>query len=263
MGRPETERDPAARQSCLYEGLVRHARKTPFAHAFRYRVVMAYIDLQEAESGSLPELTGHRLRAARFDPADHRPVYGQDRPLSESVRRLAEEQTGSSPAGPVRLLTQLRWWGHYFSPINLYYLFAPSGKHAECLVAEVSNTPWNERHYYAQRLDPAASRRWQRFSLPKAFHVSPFMGMESRYDWTVNNPGEKLFTRIDCTTPGGRLFTASMALERRPLTQKTLTSAAVRYPATTARILAAIYWQALRLWAKKAPYFPHPQTATP
>ncbi|MEM9354087.1 MAG: DUF1365 domain-containing protein [Planctomycetota bacterium] len=263
MGRPENEYDPAARQSCLYEGLVRHARKTPFAHAFRYRVVMAYLDLDEAEGDCLPELTGRRLRAARFDPSDHDPVYKPGRPLSESVRRLAEEQTGRRPEGPVRLLTQLRWWGRYFSPINLYYLFGPSGETAECLVAEVSNTPWNERHYYAQPLDATAQRRWQRFSLQKAFHVSPFMDMESRYDWTVNNPGEKLFTRIDCTTPGGRLFTASMALERRPLTTSTLASAAVRYPATTARILAAIYWQALRLWAKKAPYHPHPQTATP
>ncbi|MCU0978575.1 MAG: DUF1365 domain-containing protein [Pirellulaceae bacterium] len=250
--------------SCIYEGRVGHCRYQPVVHRFRYPLMVLYLDLDE-----LPKLTaqGGLLSTARFSAASfHRSDHLGDGPtsLAESVRDLVAERCGSRPEGPIRLLTQLRYFGYYFSPLNLFYCYGEGGQRVQYVVAEVSNTPWNERHYYVlwqgNRLE-GESR--QRFRHPKTFHVSPFMGMDSSYDWRLNEPGDHLLVHLAASQEGQRLFDAAMTLRRRPLGRAELRSALVRYPFMTFRIMTAIYYQALRLWFKKVPFFPHPKVISP
>ena len=242
-------------QSGIYEGQVSHARATPVAHAFRYRLFMLYLDLAE-----LPGLlAGSRLWSAVrpalvwFRRADY---LGDPRePLDESVRRLVERATGRRPEGPIRLLTHPRYFGYGFNPVSFYYCFAPAEDRLEAIVAEVRNTPWGERHAYVLEASGAGP---QRFTTPKALHVSPFMPMDLVYDWTFSAPARRLKVRMALTRGGEHVFTAALDLQRRALTQRRLARMLVAYPFMTLKVIAGIYWQALKLKLRGSRTYTHP-----
>ncbi len=246
--------------SCIYEGRVIHRRCTPIEHKFRYRLSMLYLDLAE-----LPQLvrrggliSQRRLACASMLREDH--LKHMSGSLDGGTRDLVESRTGVRPRGPIRLLTQLRYFGYYLSPLNLYFCFDADGREVEAVVAEVNNTPWGEQHCYVLWEGNRASvDAGLRFVHEKAFHVSPFMDMDSHYNWKLSEPGEQLDVGITTTRDGEPFFAAQLGLHRRPLTRWQLTRSMIRYPVMTARIAAAIYYQALRLWIKKCPFYTHPK----
>lgn len=246
-------------ESCLYEGRVSHARLGTIEHRFQYSLFMLYLDLEE-----LPRLVKHhwamsyaKVAPASFRREDH---FGDARvPLDDTVRNLVESETGRRPEGPIRLLTQLRYWGYYFSPLNLFYCFDSQGEVVEAIVAEVSNTPWGERHCYVLWEGNRQSAEPLRFRHGKSFHVSPFMGMDAEYLWKLNVPDRQLAVGIESRRNDEPIFRAGMALQRREITGRQLTATLLSYPLVTAKIVAAIYFEALRLWWKKCPFFPHPK----
>ncbi len=247
-------------ESALYRGWVRHRRRRPVEHAFRARLFMLYLDLDE-----LPRVFDGRWlwsvespNWASFRRSDH--LGDPTRPLAETVRDLVEERTGRRPAGPVRLLTHLRYLGYAFNPVSLHYCFAADGRRLEAIVADVSNTPWNERHAYVLPVTPGAEGAGGslRFECDKEFHVSPFLGMDQRYRWSLNPPGERLRVGIANFEGETPVFDVALGLERRPLSGSELAGALLRQPFMTGQVIAGIYWQALRLHRKRAPFHPHP-----
>ena len=245
--------------SCIYVGHVHHRRYSPRDHRFRYGLYMLYLDLDE-----LPGLLRDGvLRGARFAPLSFRRenhLSGSQQPLAEAVRELVEEQTGRRPTGPIRLLTGLRCFGYYFSPLNLYYCFGPDDKTVETVVAEVSNTPWRETHHYVLSDGNRTGQAGElRFSHPKGFHVSPFMQMDVQYDWRLTQPGSRLAAQITNRQESETVFKASLALVRRELGRRQLVRMLLRYPWMAGRIVLAIHYQAFRLWRKKCPFYPHPK----
>jgi DUF1365 family protein len=260
--------------SCLYDGWVRHRRFIGVEHELRTHFFTAYLDLDE-----LPELFDHsRLWSARgraiaaFRREDH---FGDPaRPLAEEVRRLVAARSGAAPTGPIRLLTNLRYFGHCFNPVSFYYCFAADGERVETVVAEVTNTPWGERHAYV--LEPAADRpagAVLRGRFAKEFHVSPFMGMDHTYTWAMTEPAEQLVVHIESAFtgapedpqtggPAGRLaFDATLSLRRRELSAATMLRLLARHPMITLRSQRQIYTHGLRLKLKGARYFPNPSGA--
>lgn len=249
--------------SCLYQGYVQHRRLKPAEHVFRYGLYLAYLDL-----GELPALLrgGHGPGRAAFSPASFRRTdhLGDPRlPLAEAVGDLVAARTGCRPPGPIRLLTLLRNWGYYFSPLSLYYCFDAAGETVDAVVAEVTNTPWGERHWYVLWRGNRIGREPGRFQHPKGFHVSPFMDMAMSYQWHLPAPGEQLSVAIVNCREEERLFDVSMVLKRRELSRSTMLRAVCRRPWMTGRVVQAIYWQALRLWWKKCPFYPHPNRGNP
>jgi len=246
--------------SRLYRGRVWHHRSSPRAHAFRQRLFLLYLDLDE-----LPGLfdglwlwSARRPAVAWFRRADH--LGDPALPLARAVRERVARETGTLPEGPVRLLTHLRYLGYCMNPVSFYYCFDAGDEALEFIVAEVHNTPWGERHCYVLdcRAAPLAGG-WHRFALDKAFHVSPFMPMTQRYAWAFSLPRDRLDVRMTSLESGERRFEAGLALRGEPIAPRALARALFRFPFMTGQVIGAIYWQALRLWLKGAPFHPHPK----
>jgi uncharacterized protein len=249
--------------SAIYHGNVRHRRFEVREHEFSYRLALAYIDLDE-----LPTLLGGRLLASRPGPARFRRHHylGDERtPLADAVRAVVVDQAGVRPSGPVRVLCNLSSFGHCFNPVSFYYCMDEAAESVEAVVAEVTNTPWGERHAYVLARGsggcppaPAAGTVLAGNS-NKALHVSPFMGMDQRYEWRVSVPGETLSVHIASSRRGDLAFDATLSLRRHELTRATLARMSARYPASALRMLALIYVQAARLKLKGVPVHPHPK----
>jgi DUF1365 family protein len=239
-------------RSALYEGTVRHRRYGDVGHVFTYRVALAYLDCDELPgalalgplaSSTRPALVRLRREDLLGDPAV---------PVDQAARDLVHERTGVRPDGPVRVLTALRSLGVGFNPVRFYYCWHAGALHS--VIAEVTNTPWGERHAYV--LDPSGG------TLDKALHVSPFQPMDQRYSWKLTEPGGQLVVHLENTgSDGARAFDATLRLHRRPLHRRALARVLLRHPPQTLRILAGIYSQAVRLKIKGAPYHPHPRIA--
>ena len=246
-------------QSCIYEGRVRHARKTPVSHRFRYEVFMMYLDLAELDTVFEQRwLWSTKRRAlARFRRENH--LGPAHEPLDESIRKLVEAETGNRPRGPVRLLTNLSYFGYCFNPVSFYYCFDENDEHVEATICEVTSTPWGEVTTYVLPATQAAMHgEKQQFEDGKRMHVSPFMPMDMQYEWCFTRPGEKLSVHMVNTLDGDRVFDASIALERKEITGASLASVLARFPFMTLKVIAAIHWQALKLWLKRCPIYVHP-----
>ena len=243
-------------ESFLYEGTLRHRRFTAPTRDFEYSLFMAYLDLGELDSVFAGRLlwSTKAPNLAWFRRADH---YGDPNvPLDVAIRDLVLRRTGSRAAGPIRLLTHLRYFAHCFNPVSFYYCFGDDGRTLETVVAEVNNTPWGERHMYvlpeASNLGPGDDKRYE---LKKEFHVSPFLAMDMDYRWRFAVPGERLWVHMDDLQKGSRVFEATLSLSRRPVTGPELARVLVLYPAMTVQVLAGIYSQALRLLSRRATFY--------
>jgi len=239
--------------SAFYLGRVSHVRYAPRRHAFSYRLGMLYLDLDELSALPPSALFGvERARPLSFRRRDY--LGDPERPLKDAVLDEVERVLGERPAGPVRLLTQVRAFGYVFNPVSFYYCFDQSGATLQAVVAEITNTPWGERHRYVIAGEGTGAQA--RF--PKAFHVSPFFPMTQTYDWSFSAPAERLTVGMANEQSGHAVFRASLTLDRYPLSPRRLAGVALTLPLMGWLVHAAIYLQAFKLWCKRAPFFPHP-----
>ena len=235
--------------SAVYTGRVRHRRETVAAHAFSYPLYMLGLDLDEIEQVASQSgfFSNESFNLLSFRRADYLGDPGQS--LKQSVLQRVTELGGSvQHIDRVMLLDQVRCLGMYFSPVNFFFGF--DGEEARWMLAEVRNTPWNERHCYLVDLrDPQQS--------PKKFHVSPFMDLAMHYRWKVLLQEKRLLIHIE-NWNRRKLFDATLALKRTPISSRVLASTLKQWPMMSLSILRGIYWQALRLFIKRVPYYSHP-----
>jgi DUF1365 family protein len=235
--------------SAIYAGWVRHRRYSPKPHAFNYKLFLLSLDLDELG----PELNmGLWFRLSKpavlsFRHSDY--LDGQGPLTKQKVWDKVVSLGGSNFAGKVVLLGQLRCFGLYFSPVNFYYCHDQDGVF-QYLLAEVSNTPWNERHCYLVDAQ-------QNVVMDKAFHVSPFMNEDMQYRWRFTPLNDTLYLNIDNLRGSEKLFDATFSMQRESLTKSALIKNLLRVTDMTISTVVGIHWEALKLYLKGIPYVPY------
>jgi DUF1365 family protein len=239
-------------QPGLYVGTVRHRRFSPQPHAFRYALFMTLLDIDRLpEQMAVSWLTGYnRVGLATFHDRDH---FGDPTTTLRARIEASALQAGRSlPNGPIFLLTHLRYAGYVFNPISLFYCYDHAYR-LDSVLAEVNNTFGGRHTYWLDgQLDATAPLRAR---VAKQLYVSPFMPFDMNYDFVLTPPGERLLvhmnvTHRDAATPRPRCFDATLQLEYRPWTPAEIRRALLQFPFMTAKVMAAIHWEALRLSLK-------------
>jgi uncharacterized protein len=247
----------SAHISALYFGSVMHHRLIPFRHRFRYRVFSLWLDLDEL-TGPLTRLKlmpHNRFSLFSFHDRDHGARDGSA--LRPWVERLLAGAGLDLGGGPIRLLCFPRLLGYVFNPLSVYYCY-DRNEALRAIVYEVKNT-FGDQHAYVLEV-PAARNSGEAIaqSCDKRFFVSPFIGMTSTYRFRIKEPGEQLSVLIRQSVPEGEQLVATLHGRRRPLDDRNLLLAFLRYPLMTMKVIGAIHWEALWLWLKGARFHRHP-----
>ena len=241
-------------RSALYVGRVRHHRFRPRPHALSYRVFWTLLDLDEIDglAGELRLFSRNRFNLYSFRDADYGDRSGK--PLRPQVEAMLAEAGIAHDGGPIRLLTMPRILGYAFNPLSTYFCYRRDGSLC-ATVYEVHNT-FGEVHSYVAPavLDGGVLRQ----EAGKVFHVSPFMGLDMRYAFTVTPPDARVSIAIDAQDGEGRMIAAVLSGERVALSDTALLRLLVTHPLLTLKVTAAIHWHALRLLAKRIRWRPHP-----
>jgi len=244
-------------ESSIYTGELRHRRFQPARHEFSYCLFMAFLDIDkipEVMSRS-PFSSYNRFNWASFQQRDH---FGDPAAsLRDRLRANAATNGVTFPEGPVFLLTNLRYLGYCFNPISLYFCYGKEGA-APLILAEVNSTFGESHNYWLGPHNALPGENSLRFGCPKVLHVSPFMQMALDYEFTLTEPAQRLVVHMNTLDQGKTFFDATLTLDRRPWTSANLTLALLQQPFMTGKVIAAIHWEALRLYLKGVPVVRHP-----
>jgi len=247
----------------IYTGTVFHQRYSPRLHSFSYKLFMLALDVaqMDKQEGATGVFGFSRFKPLWFNGKDYltsennykikNTFKSEPNSLTDRITDKVQQLGGNDDISRITMLAQVRCFGIYFSPANFYFCYNHNDD-CEQMLVEVSNTPWHERHYYLVDIR-------EKHICEKEFQVSPFMDLNMRYHWHVKPPetSNNLFIKIENYKTHGdisKVFAAGLAMEPKPLTAKNIFKTWCSLPVMTMKIVASIYWQAVRLFVKRIPF---------
>lgn len=249
----------------VFKGSIKHNRHKPRKHAFKYPAMQVCLDIEQPEliDQASPFWSSKRFNLVRFDSQNYLPLSGgSSTSLAARVKACILEHTGNRFSGQSFLLANLSFWGHCFNPVSFFCCYE-SGD-LRYLIAEVNNTPWGERFVYVCDLRAKKVRvdeqGYSHARFDKAFHVSPFMPMDLVYRWTFKISASHFYINMNLLEDEKSIFNAALDLSGQALTRSMANRLPFKYPFLSLSILSKIYWQAIKLFAKRIPVHAHPSS---
>jgi DUF1365 family protein len=234
-------------RSAIYSGMVKHSRVLPRAHEFCYPVSMFYLSYVEIPQlcKQFALLSYSKFNFLSFNPNEYLTIAAIKQHISDKGYYYEDDN--------VFLLTNLSYLGYCYNPVSFYYCYDTDDV-LQYILAEINNTPWDERYVYVLSCD---SDDINKFSLDKQFHISPFMPMEMQYQWDFSHISEHIKIKLQNYIADSLQFEATLGLKKSELSSINLLKYVLKYPFSTQRTLIRIYWQAFRLWLKRVPFYSH------
>lgn len=246
-------------KNLIFTGQVRHRRFTPKKHQFSYNLFMFCFDIgdpsnsfKEIKQVSIEQFNWFSFRRKNY-------LSHPEIPLDEYARQLVVAKFNNYPKGKIYLLTQLSCLGYCFNPISLYFIFDETNQHLDYLIIEVTNTPWGEKHNYVLESSGKPKNEVYYYQFQKELHVSPFMAMNYEYQFNLKLNKQKITIHMENHTAGKKDFDATLTLKALPQKGTSFTKVFRHFPLITYKVATAIYWEALKLWMKGIPFYPHPK----
>jgi uncharacterized protein len=238
--------------SSLYECTVMHHRLQPLKNRFVYKIFMFSFDLDELEilNDELRLFSHNSWNIFSFRDSDH--MQNGKPAIKENILEYLHHNDIELHGGKIYLITNVRTFGYVFNPVSFYFCFN-SGGHAVCAIPEVGNTFGEMKPYLLKKDDETENGFRKRVT--KYFYVSPFIELDTEFDFNLLIPNEKLHITIDDYKDGNKIFLTSLIGKKKPLTDVQLLWYSVRFPLITLQVILLIHWQALKLYLKKLPYF--------
>ena len=243
--------------NAIYSGTIKHRRFTPFKRSFTYNIFMTYFDISKIDSLFKKSFLWNvnKYALVSFFRKDY---HGNPNiSLDTAVRNTIKDKTKITIDGPIRILTHLRYFGYCFNPVSFYYCFDKTDTHVKLIMAEVTNTPWNERYSYF-----ITNKKNKSFKqdLKKKFHVSPFWGMDHDYEWMFTEPKKKLNVSMINFKEAEKIFHVTLDMKtKKNMTFRNLVLYTLKYPFLTLMVFLRIHFQALILLVRGAKFYNHPK----
>ena len=234
--------------SCIYNGEVNHTRFKPVKHFLNYKTFSLLIDLDEIEQldKSISIFSHNKFNIFSFYNKDHGDRDGSC--LKKWVISNLKKYKIEGNISKIKILCYPRIFGYVFNPLSIFYCYE-NGK-LKSIFYEVKNT-FNEQHTYIFKIKDGEEIKQK---CKKKFHVSPFMDMETFYNFKLINPNQRLSVMIKQTDAEGTVLTATQTGDKKEFNFKQLLINFFRYPLMTLKIISSIHFEALLLWKKGAIY---------
>ncbi|XDD48566.1 DUF1365 domain-containing protein [Leptospira sp. WS39.C2] len=239
----------------MYEADVFHKRTAPTENKFRYKIFNFYLDLEEIDQLSHKSAIFSRNRWNLFSFYDRDHLQFGKTTIYENVKTFLEASGVKVPIGKIFLLTNLRVLGYVFNPVSFYFCFDQKGEPIVA-IAEVGNTFGEIKPYigWFQKANGTIANPDVYIREQKQFYVSPFIPLDSEFEFRLNLPNEKLQIGVDSYEEGKRILITSFIGKKIPFQSKYLLKLFIQFPFITVKIITLIHWQAFKLWIKKIPY---------
>lgn len=244
-------------KSAIYSGFVEHRRLSPKKNIFQYSVCYYFLNLDEVKSlFRVPFIFSYNFPGILSFWRKHY-IGLKTESIQESVKKTILASTQESFEGKIFILTNISYFGFCFNPVSFYYCYSPNNE-LQYVVSEITNTPWGERHSNVFKMEKEKNK--QVFKFPKDFHVSPFMPMSIDYTWVFHDPSDDIFVYMQdrYSNQDELIFDSTLKLKRKKLSPFNIFSSFINFPFVTFKTMAAIYYQAAKLYVMKVPFHTHP-----